>query len=155
MPKLFVIMPFGLKRHEGVEFDFDTVYRTVIRPTAEGVGWETLRIDEVSTPGPINDQYLRELLNAELVLADISIPNANVYYELGVRHSVSSSGTLLISSATPEDVPFDLRGQRIIFFDRSQADMLAQGISIALREFTNSTGDQPITSVLGARRRPR
>jgi hypothetical protein len=120
MPKLFVIMPFGLKRHEGLEFDFDVVYRTVIRPTAEGVGWKILRIDEVSTPGAINDQYLRELLNADLVLADISIPNANVYYELGVRHSISSSGTLLISSGTPQDVPFDLRGQRVIFFDRSQ-----------------------------------
>ena len=71
MPKLFVIMPFGLKRHEGVEFDFDAVYQTVICPTAQQCGWDALRIDEVSTPGPINDQYLRELLNAELVLADI------------------------------------------------------------------------------------
>jgi 3',5'-cyclic AMP phosphodiesterase CpdA len=148
MPKLFVIMPFGLKRHEGVEFDFDSVYRAVIRPTAKRVGWDTLRIDEVPTPGAINDQYLRELLSAELVLADISIPNANVYYELGVRHAVSSSGTLLISSATPEDVPFDLRGQRIIFFDRSQTDTLAQGIAETLKAFTSINTTSPLRPFL-------
>src|ERR1700744_3147641 len=99
MPKLFVIMPFGVKEHDGTTLDFDNVYRAAIRPTAEHAGWQVLRIDEVLTPGTISDQYLKELLTSELVLADISIPNANVYYELGIRHSVSSSGTLLISSA--------------------------------------------------------
>ncbi len=148
MPKLFVIMPFGVKRHDGAEFDFDAVYRTVIRPTAERGGWDVLRIDEVSIPGTISDQYLKELLNAELVLADISIPNANVFYELGVRHAVSSSGTLLISSATPEVVPFDLRGQRIIFFDPSQPDLLAQGISSALTAFAESAITSPLRPVL-------
>lgn len=147
MPKLFVIMPFGRKRHEGIEYDFDSVYRNVIRPVAQQAGWTVLRIDEVSQPGAINDQYLKELLTAELVLADISVPNANVYYELGIRHSVSTAGTLLVSSSGPSDVPFDLQGQRILFFSRSEASLLKKGLRSALSEFRIESVTSPLRPI--------
>ena len=92
MPSLFVIMPFGRKPVPHVrekELDFDRVYFELVRPAAEQGGWRVLRIDEVAEPGPISDQYLREIYGADLVLGDISVPNGNVFYELGIRHAIA------------------------------------------------------------------
>ena len=76
MPRLFVIMPFGVRElpADGAPLDFDAVYHDLIRPAAQEAGWEPLRIDELAQPGVITDQYLRELYAADLVLADVSMP---------------------------------------------------------------------------------
>ena len=108
MPKnleLFVVMPFGVRRaareHSVDRLNFDDFY-TVIRDIAKSEGWQPTRIDELSEIGNITNQYLRLLYNADLVLADISIPNANVYYEIGVRQAISTGGTLLVAAQYTE-----------------------------------------------------
>jgi 3',5'-cyclic AMP phosphodiesterase CpdA/Flp pilus assembly protein TadD len=118
MPKLFVIMPFGRKEldHDRGQFDFDQVYTELIRPAALNAGFECLRIDEVLQAGLISDQYLREIFAADIVLADISLPNGNVYYELGIRHAISAGATLLVA-LNGTRIPFDLVSQRVIFYE--------------------------------------
>lgn len=97
--RLYVMMPFGVKPVPGepptASIDFDVVYTHLIRPAAVAAGWEVVRVDEIARPGAISDDYLREIYFADLVVADVSIPNANVFYELGIRHAVSTGGTLL------------------------------------------------------------
>jgi hypothetical protein len=89
MPKLFVVMPFGTRaaerNHNIRAINFDAVYTQFVKPAAESLGWTVLRIDEVTTPGAIEQQYLREIFEADLMLADVSLPNGNVFYELGAR----------------------------------------------------------------------
>src|SRR4051794_14385911 len=100
MRDLFVITPFGVRPAAHApkgELDFDALYRDLIRPAAEEASWKVGRVDELVAPGTITDQYLESILAADLVLADISVPNGNVYYELGVRHAVAAGGTLLIA----------------------------------------------------------
>lgn len=119
MNRVFVIMPFGRRSvpHVGNSaLDFDRVYSDLIRPAAVTAGWDVLRIDEVTLPGNINDQYLREIYLADLVLADISVPNGNVYYELGIRQAIASGGTVLLA-VTGTVIPFDLANQRVLFYD--------------------------------------
>jgi tetratricopeptide (TPR) repeat protein len=116
--RLFVIMPFGVKSvpHAGGGIiDFDELYRDHLKPAGIRAGWEVLRIDETAKPGRIVDQYIRELAISDLVLGDISVPNANVFYELGVRHSISPGGTILIAH-NGTVLPFDLAEQRVIFY---------------------------------------
>lgn len=115
MPRLFVVMPFGTKSIGGDPYDFDAVYGLLIRPAATEAGWEVSRIDESPAVGAISQHYLREVLFADLVLAEISAPNANVFYELGLRHAVSASGTVLIAKSGTA-IPFDLADQRVIFY---------------------------------------
>lgn len=112
-PRLFVIMPFG-KRHTGddVVVDFDLVYSQILRPAGELAGYSVLRIDEMLTPGLISDQYLRELFLADLAIADVSVPNGNVFYELGIRQAISTSGTILVA-LQGSTLPFDLSHQRV------------------------------------------
>src|SRR5579864_3972520 len=101
MRKLFVIMPFGVRivvdSSGSQTVDFDLTYSSLIKAAGEAAGWNVLRIDEIAEPGVITDQYLREILEADLVLADISAQNANVFYELGVRQAISTGGTILIA----------------------------------------------------------
>jgi 3',5'-cyclic AMP phosphodiesterase CpdA/tetratricopeptide (TPR) repeat protein len=119
MNRLFVIMPFGQRSvpHLGNStLDFNRVYSDLIRPAALNAGWDVLRIDELATPGNIGDQYLREIYLADLVLADISVPNGNVYYELGIRQAIASGGTVLLA-VSGTVIPFDLANQRVLFYD--------------------------------------
>jgi tetratricopeptide (TPR) repeat protein/3',5'-cyclic AMP phosphodiesterase CpdA len=120
--RIFVVMPFGVKPStpNGEEHDFDDFYNQILRPVARAEGWEVLRIDELVEPGAINHQAIRELYAADLVVADLSLPNGNVYYELGVRQAISPGGTLLIA-LEGASLPFDLVTQRVLFYSKDPA----------------------------------
>lgn len=99
---VFVVMPFGQK--EGI--DFDKVYNDYIRPALSEEGYKVFRADEERCAGEIRADMFQELLIADLVIADLSIDNPNVWYELGVRHALRARGILLIQSKR-ENQPFD------------------------------------------------
>lgn len=133
MPRLFVIMPFGVKsvvHGAGESINFDDVYRRIIRAAGESSGWVVVRIDELTEVGPITDQYLREIFAADLVLADISAPNANVFYELGIRQAISPGGTILIAHKGTI-IPFDLSSQRVLFYDLEEVGIRTARIELA------------------------
>jgi hypothetical protein len=82
-------MPFGSKLGpDGVEIDFNRVYNEYIRPALELAGLESFRADEEIRAGHIIADMFQELLMADLVVADLTIENPNVWYELGVRHAL-------------------------------------------------------------------
>ncbi len=111
-------MPFGIKSLDGTQMDFDKVYETIIKPISKLKKWQVYRIDEVVKTGVISNHYLQELFEADIVLAEVSSQNANVFYELGIRQTISSKGTILIAKKGSQ-IPFDLTGQRIIFYDNT------------------------------------
>ncbi|HEY3571201.1 MAG TPA: metallophosphoesterase [Thermoanaerobaculia bacterium] len=153
MPKLFVVMPFGRRDapfHPNGTLDLDLVYARIIRPAAERAGWEVLRIDEVSAPGMISDHYLAELLNAEVVIGDVSIANANVFYELGLRQALSSGATVLVAHQGAS-IPFDLSGQRVLFYsvvDDASVDRAQRHVADALREALTRRSPNPVRAYL-------
>jgi tetratricopeptide (TPR) repeat protein len=94
----FVVMPFGSKPDaEGHLIHFDRVYTDYIRPALVAAGFEVFRADEETSAGEIRKDMFQELLMADLVVADITINNPNVWYELGVRHALRARGVVLIS----------------------------------------------------------
>jgi tetratricopeptide (TPR) repeat protein len=93
----FVAMPFGLKPGpDGVDVDFNRVYRELIKPAIEAAGLSAFRADEEQAAGSILDDMFQELLIADMVVADLSVPNPNVWYEIGVRHALRSRGVVLL-----------------------------------------------------------
>ena len=88
----FVVMPYGTK--EGI--DFNRVYNDLIKPALEAAGFEVFRADEEMRAGDIRTDMFQELLMADLVVADLSIDNPNVWYELGVRHALRARGVISI-----------------------------------------------------------
>ena len=98
-PHAFVVMPFGKKEgFDGTIIDFNAVYQDLIKPALVEAGFEPFRADEQTTTGDILTDMFQELLLADIVIADLSMDNANVFYELGVRHSFRSRGIVHIQS---------------------------------------------------------
>lgn len=93
----FVAMPFGLKPGpDGTEIDFNRVYRELIAPAIEAAGLSAFRADQEQAGGSILADMFQELLIADLVVADLTIPNPNVWYEVGVRHALRARGVVLL-----------------------------------------------------------
>jgi hypothetical protein len=109
-PSVFVMMPFAEP--------FDTLYREVIHPVATRAGFEVIRIDEVLAPGIIIDDIQRQIAEAHVVIAEITQPNPNVFYELGYAHALRKPAVLLFRRED-KPLPFDVRGYRAIFYDDS------------------------------------
>ena len=90
-------MPFGSKPGpDGIPIDFNRVYNEYIRPALELAGLEPFRADEEVRAGHILTDMFQELLVADLVVADLTIENPNVWYELGVRHALRARGVILV-----------------------------------------------------------
>jgi len=112
-PIAFVAMPFGT-RSSGIDragipkkVDFDMIWDRALAPALEELGYLPIRADEQAGSVIIKDM-LEQLVYADIVIADISVPNANVYYEAGVRHVAKEQGCVLIGAQWAEPV-FDLQ----------------------------------------------
>ncbi|HEY7554587.1 MAG TPA: TRAFs-binding domain-containing protein [Candidatus Binatia bacterium] len=103
----FVVMPFGVK--EGI--DFNRVYEDYVKPALEAADFEVFRADEELQAGDIRTDMFQELLLADLVVADLSIDNPNVWYELGVRHALRRRGVIQIACRR-DHMPFDVYTDR-------------------------------------------
>ena len=107
--QVFVAMQFGQP--------YDTLYKEVIYPRASSLGLDVIRIDEVAGPGIIFEDIKRQIAEAKIVIAEITAPNQNVYYELGYAHALNKPTILLAQRG--KELPFDIRSYRVIFYDDS------------------------------------
>jgi tetratricopeptide (TPR) repeat protein len=114
----FVDMPFGQKPDlkSGVVVDFDQIYNEAIKQAIEQCGLEALRGDEERTGGIIHSAMFARLLLAEFVVADLTLANANVFYELGIRHAARPFTTVPIL-ANVSTLPFDVALVRAVGYD--------------------------------------
>ncbi|MEJ7739580.1 MAG: tetratricopeptide repeat-containing protein [Chitinophagaceae bacterium] len=107
--RCFVVMGFGTKTDyaTGRKLDLNKSYRLLIKPVVESRGLICERADEIRHSGLIDVPMYQQLLKADIIIADISTANGNAFYELGIRHALRPSTTIVIS----EDklcYPFDL-----------------------------------------------
>ena len=87
--RAFVIMPFGKKKApDGTMLDFDAVYKELLAPTIVAAGLAPHRADADRRGGSIHLDMFQDLLLAEFVVADLTLDNPNVWYEIGVRHAL-------------------------------------------------------------------
>lgn len=107
----FVICPIGGPDTE-VRERSDAILNYIISPVVQSFGYEALRADKISETGMITNQVIEHLLEDPLVVADLTDHNANVYYELAIRHVVKKPVVHIIEhSQTP---PFDTKDIRAI-----------------------------------------
>jgi tetratricopeptide (TPR) repeat protein len=113
-PHAFVVMPFGNKKGpDGRPFDFNIIYKTLIKPAIEDAGFEPFRADEETASGDILTDMFQELLLADMVVCDLSIDNANAFYELGIRHALRKRGVVHIQAGRAY-MPFDIFNVRTL-----------------------------------------
>ena len=117
----FVVMPYGQRKEvTGTIVDFDCIYEQVLRPAVEAAGLRCDRCDKLDGSGNIHDKMYRLIWTADVALVDISLLNANVFYELGIRHALRTSITVLIRRKGTE-VPFNINSLNVIEYDETDA----------------------------------
>src|SRR5215468_7114538 len=134
MTRAFIIRPFGVKN--GV--NFDAVDEKLIQPALAQVGVAGNTTTEIVEQGNIREDMFRLLVSADLVIADISIHNANVFYELGIRHGMRPSGTFLLR-ANLDEYPFDLRTDRYLSYDQKSPATCVAALARALKATLDSS----------------
>jgi tetratricopeptide (TPR) repeat protein len=107
-PTCFVVMGFGKKTdfETGRVLDLDASYQALIKPAVEAAGLKCIRADEIKHSGLIDDPMYEQLLNADVVVADLSTSNRNAIYELGVRHALRPYTTIIIAEDGIMKSPF-------------------------------------------------
>src|SRR5918999_1279829 len=109
-------MPFGVKPDgHGGSVDFDAVYADLLAPAIQVARLDPLRADQELVGGLIHKPMYERLILADYAIADLTTANANVFYELGVRHAVRPYSTVLVS-ADVKRVPFDLAPDRVLSY---------------------------------------
>jgi hypothetical protein len=152
--RAFFVRPFGTK--EGI--NFDQVEAALIRPALEQLRSRySLAIDGGTTgefirQGNIREDMFRLLVTADLVVADVSIYNANAFYELGIRHALRHQHTFLLREKSTEDkYPFDLQTDRYFTYDVTDLASSVAGLTAALRSTLNADPkfrDSPVFQLL-------
>ncbi|HVS57535.1 MAG TPA: tetratricopeptide repeat-containing protein, partial [Casimicrobiaceae bacterium] len=144
MTRAFIIRPFGAKA--GV--NFDAVDEKLIQPALAQIGVSGNTTTEIVEQGNIREDMFRLLVCADLVIADISIHNANVFYELGIRHGMRPNATFLLR-ANVDEYPFDLRTDRYLAYDQNDPASSVTALARALRATLDSSRvDSPVYQVL-------
>ena len=110
----FVISPIGSEESKTRERS-DLVLEYIIKPAAKECGYKAVRADEISEPGIITTQVIQRLIEDDLVIADLTEKNPNVFYELAIRHAVRKPIVQMIKH--DERIPFDVVTQRTIHYD--------------------------------------
>lgn len=122
-PLCFVLMPFGEKPDvSGHVFMFDDIYKTLIEPAIIQADLESLRADEEMGGGIIHKPMLERLILCEFAVADLTTANANVFYELGLRHAIRPWSTILIY-AEGARLPFDVTPLRAFSYKVDSAGL--------------------------------
>jgi len=147
-------MPFGSKRDAaGRVVEFDAVYSQVLEPAITAAGLQCVRADEEHVGGIIHKPMFERLLLCDYAVADLSTANANVYYELGVRHAARPWSTVL-TSAEGFRLPFDvgpLRGLRYRLDDAGRPDRTdadREALTRRLRAARSPSTDSPLYQLL-------
>ena len=108
--KAFVIMDFSEK--------FKYIYTEVINPVCDELNIECLRADEYNYPGSIIKDILDSIRDSDIIIADITPDNANVYFEVGYAYALGKNPVLLMDKER-EKLPFDISGFRIIMYNNT------------------------------------
>ena len=126
--RAFIVRPFGLKN----DIDFDAVEANLIGPALDKLGVTGRTTGEIVGQGNIRTDMFQLLLTADLVVADLSIHNANVFYELGIRHALRDRHTFLLR-CNVDKYPFDLQTDRYFTYKKEAPADSVDALAAALR----------------------
>lgn len=126
----FVIAPIGAEGSE-TRRRTDQLVRHVVVPVAQALGYCVSRADELPDPGVITTQIVNHLQDDDLVVADLTDRNPNVFYELAIRHASAKPAVQFIEKS--QTLPFDIAGLRAILVDLRDLDSVEKA-KTSLRE---------------------
>lgn len=101
----------------------DQILDHVIKPAVADCGYTAVRADKIEKPGVITSQVIQHVVEDDLIVADLTDRNPNVFYELAVRHAIRKPFIHLVQKG--DRIPFDVAGTRTVFVDHHDLDSVA------------------------------
>jgi hypothetical protein len=148
---IFVIMPFSATS-TCTEAQWTEIFENIFCPAAEEVGYSCERA--APTTGSLTASIVEKLHNAPIVLADVTDRNANVFYELGIRHALSKR--TIVTTQDGSHIPSDLKGYWYLTYGIRPAAVTAFKRSLATLigqiEANPERSDSPVADYLGRAR---
>lgn len=135
-PVCFVIMPF--------KHPFNSYYKEILKPTIEKIGLKVFRSDEIFGTKPVMTDIWDSINQADIIVADLTTRNSNVFYELGLSHAINKKVVILTQSM--KDVPFDLRAYRCLVYNTFEpmwAADLSNKLEITIKSVFEENYDTP------------
>lgn len=148
--KAFIVRPFGTKvpSSREVGIDFDKVEQELIQPALKEMGIQGGSTGKFLKAGNIRETMFEQLLKADLVIADVSVHNANVFYELGIRHALREKFTFIIR-CSGDNYPFDLQTDRYLLYDEKNPGLALPELLEGLKNtLDNAQKDSPVFQLL-------
>lgn len=123
----FVVMPIGTQKYGEFTITSDDLKKSYDDLIKEAIikarpSMEVTRADEFPMPGTITTDIITRIMYSNFVVADVTYPNANVFYELGLRHA-SRPGTVIIKDKNGPNVPFDIAHLRYIEYENTSSGL--------------------------------
>jgi hypothetical protein len=158
--QVYVIMPFSKTTEDHTEDYWTEHFEHFIRDQINEIvkhesilnqyDWRIYR-SSVDKGGPLNYEIVWDLFTSQIVIADITDKNANVLYELGIRHALTAalgnSRTIIIQDTNVFNPPFDFANYAVITYDKKRKDTWKKAITRRLVECIQSFSyrDNPVS----------
>jgi Protein of unknown function (DUF1566) len=108
-----VLMPFS--------DDLKPVYWSAIKPACDETGFRALRVDELKGPFNIHREIIQNIFRSEVVIADLTKWNPNVFYEMGVAHAIGNKTIMIIQKQ--DNLPFDVNNYNCIMYEQTDSGL--------------------------------
>ena len=146
--KCFVIMPYGKKKaFQGPWINFDNIYEQLISPSVIDAGLECIRCDDIDRPGSIHKVMIEHIHSCTVAIVDLTTFNPNVFYELGARHALESSVTVLIARRGT-NIPFNLSGLKVLYYNPKELKTAKTNIIKHIRSGLEETSRAIVSSMM-------
>lgn len=150
--RCFVILPYPASEEAASGPDFDAVYEELIRPVIEDLNLDLIRADRVSRSGLIHKEMIENLLEADVVIADVTLGSPDVFFELGIRQTARRAGTVILRHAKSA-VPLSISGLRALDYELEarggiSRQQVIEDCRILLRTHVKNSLDNPSTDSL-------
>lgn len=133
-PEVFVVMPFS-EPWSGAVFD------EMFRPGVEDAGFEVSRGDSVVRVGDLSTNVWRRITQAGVVVADVSVPNPNVYYEIGLADALGKP--VLLFKQRGVALPADFGGVHYYEYDSGDLPTARRQLTAELQKWAQEPHSQP------------
>lgn len=150
--RCFVILPWSDAGESADGPDFIAIFDDLIRPVLEDLNLDIIRADRVSRSGLIHKEMIENLLEADVVIADVTLGSPDVFFELGIRQTARRAGTVILRHARAA-TPFSISGMRALDYDLEprgglSRQQVVEDCRALLRTHVKNSLDNPSTDSL-------
>ncbi len=122
--------------------EFDDIYQLGIKQSCEDAGAYCERVDEQIFTESILDRVYNQISKADIIVADMTDRNANVFYEVGYAHALGKKTILLTQKA--DDIPFDLKHYPHIIYN-NKISQLKKELTSRIKWFLDNDNNEQVT----------